>query len=121
MAERDGVLGWMLDGCRQWQQHGLAPPAGVVSAAQEYFFEEDIVGLWIEECCDKSLELRATAKDLYGRWTTWANSNGHEAGNQKALGAALRERGFQSGKVHGQRGWFGLRPKSVAGREGKAR
>ena len=37
LAERDGILGWMLAGCADWQRKGLAPPACVRAAANEYF------------------------------------------------------------------------------------
>src|SRR5262249_26134045 len=31
-TERPGILHWMIEGCLQWQQHGLAPPAVVTAA-----------------------------------------------------------------------------------------
>ena len=108
LAERDGILGWMLEGYADWREIGLSPPARVVQAAEDYFDEEDLVGQWIAECCACGPEHRATSRHLFQSWSGWAHDAGTEADSQKTLGDALRERGFRSGKVAGQRGWLGI-------------
>jgi len=117
LEERDGILSWMLEGCHQWQQMGLAPPVCVQSAVEEYFGEEDITGLWIEDCCHVGPAHQATARSLYASWLAWAQAAGHDAGTQKTLGSALRERGFVASKVDRQRGWHGIALKSGHGRK----
>ena len=107
-AERDGILAWMLEGCVSWQRQGLNPPERVRQAAEEYVEAEDIVGHWIEECCDLGPNLRASARDLFSNWSAWCDATGHPAGTQKILGAALRERNLMAGKVKGARGWLGI-------------
>lgn len=109
LEERDGILGWMIDGCAEWQQMGLAPPMSVQAAAAEYFQEEDIVGHWLEECCEVGADCRSTARALFGSWSGWADRAGHPSRSQKSLGTALRERGFGTVKIQGRRGWIGLR------------
>ena len=52
LEERDGILAWMVDGCIEWQRVGLTPPKTVVSAAEDYFHDEDVVGEWIRDCCE---------------------------------------------------------------------
>ena len=37
MAERDGIMAWAVDGCREWQQIGLKPPAAVSAATERVF------------------------------------------------------------------------------------
>ena len=108
-AERDGILAWMIGGCAEWQKTRLAPPERVQAAAKAYFEDEDIVGQWLEECCDTGEGHRSTARDLFSNWSGWADLAGHPVGSQKSLGTALRERGFVGRKVQGQRGWIGLR------------
>lgn len=107
-AERDGILGWMLDGCRAWQRQGLAPPPSVVEAAKDYLASEDLIGQWLAECCLTGPHLTATSATLYGSWRAWAERGGIAPESQKSLGEALRQRGFVSAKVAGQRGWRGL-------------
>ena len=108
-AERDGILAWMIGGCAEWQKTRLAPPERVQAAAKAYFEDEDIVGQWLEECCDTGEGHRSTARDLFSNWSGWADLAGHPVGSQKSLGTALRERGFVGRKVQGERGWIGLR------------
>jgi putative DNA primase/helicase len=112
MTESDGILGWMLEGCAEWQEHGLSPPPAVLAAADDYFADEDLVGQWLEEACERDPEARATAQALFASWSQWADAGGHPRGTKKSLGEALRQRGFASGKVARTRGWFGLRPKA---------
>lgn len=108
--ERDGILGWMLEGCAEWRERGLSPPQAIHAAAASYFAEEDIVGQWIEERCATGPACKAPAQSLFMSWSNWAEAAGHPKGTKKSLGEALRQRGFTNGKVMRTRGWFGLQP-----------
>ena len=110
LAERDGILSWMLEGCAEWQRSGLKPPPAVINAAHDYFADEDLMGQWLAERCAVGQGLKASAQTLFASWTTWAEAAGHPKCNQKMLGDALRQRGFINGKVGRDRGWFGLCP-----------
>jgi putative DNA primase/helicase len=108
LAERDGILGWMLAGCAAWQRQGLAPPKCVTTAAEDYFEEEDLVGQWIEEWCLLGAEHKALAAQLFQSWQVWAEARGFPPGSQKSLGEALRARGFTPTTVRRGRGWSGI-------------
>lgn len=110
LAERDGILAWMLDGCAAWKTSGLKPPANGVQAANDYFEDEDLIGQWIDERCSTGLGHKTTSNTLFASWSNWADAGSHFKGNQKSLGDALRQRGFTNGKVGRDRGWFGLCP-----------
>jgi putative DNA primase/helicase len=107
-AERDGILGWMVEGCAEWQRVGLAPPPSVVEAARDYFASEDLLGQWLDESCVVDPQARETSAALFRSWKGWAEARGFTYGNQKSLGEALRARGFTAGKVGRDRGWHGL-------------
>ena len=109
LAERDGILGWMLAGCAAWQRKGLAPPACVRAAAEDYFEAEDLIGQWIHECCVCSEKYKAPAAQLFQSWKAWAEAGGFPPGSQKLLGEALRARGFKPTTVRRGRGWLGIR------------
>jgi putative DNA primase/helicase len=51
-AEWPGILTWMIEGCRSWQDQGLDPPEAVTEATEAYLEAEDAMGAWIEECCE---------------------------------------------------------------------
>ncbi len=57
LAERDGILAWAVDGCREWQRIGLKPPAAVAAATKEYFEAEDSLGRWLDERCERGPNL----------------------------------------------------------------
>lgn len=97
LAEGPGILQWMIDGCWDWQQVGLKPPAIVSNATEGYFEAEDAMGLWLAEACivDQDNVYRKTgATALYKSWKSWAFASGEPAMSQKRFGQALEARGF---------------------------
>ncbi len=106
--EKDGIINWMLDGCRAWQQIGLSPPAIVQKAANAYFEDEDLIGQWIDDACQLSSAHWARSSDLYASWKTWSENRGIEAGSQRSFGEELRTRGFSSMRTPRIRGWSGI-------------
>lgn len=107
-GELPGILGWMIAGCRDWQQQGLAPPARITCAVDDYLAEEDLFGQWIDECCATGPRAKAQSLRLYQCWKSWAEARGLDAGSQRSLGEELRRRGFIPTKVAGARGWQGI-------------
>ena len=51
-AEWPGILAWMIEGCLEWQRIGLSPPKAVTDATERYLESEDMLGEWMDECCD---------------------------------------------------------------------
>ena len=110
VQERDGILGWMLEGCRTWQEMGLQAPRKVRDAVAAYFDSEDFVGQWIAECCEVDEQVQASSAELYASWRLRAEALGIDPGNGRDLGERLRDRDFQSFHTRKGRGWKGLRP-----------
>ena len=108
--EASGILGWMVDGCAEWQHLGLKPPPSVVDAGENYFAAEDLVGQWIAECCQTGPGLGATARALFVSWSEWAKTNGFDPRSARILGEQFRIRGFRDAKIDRQRGWLGIAP-----------
>jgi P4 family phage/plasmid primase-like protien len=108
--ERDGILGWMLEGCRSWQAVGLLPPQRIRDAVSSYFEGEDFSGHWIADCCETGEHLSASNAELYASWKAFAEPLGIEPGSVRDLGEKLRDRGFSSFRNRRTRGWRGLRP-----------
>lgn len=110
LVERDGILGWMLEGCRNWADRGLQPPKKVRDAVASYFDTEDFVAEWIGECCEVGDAHVATTAELYGSWRRYAESLGLVSGNARDLGERLGALGYRSIRTSKSRGWKGLRP-----------
>lgn len=113
VQEQDGILGWMLDGCRAWQDSGLRVPQRVRDAVTSYFDNEDVVGQWIAECCDQGGHLRSSAGELFASWRARADAIGVPAGSARDLGERLRDHGFEPFRNRQARGWIGLAPRAA--------
>lgn len=90
-AEWPQILGWMLDGCAQWQERGLTPPEKVRSATTKYMDSEDILGDWMAECCLMEGELDGS--DGYKNYSRWCEAQGYTTWSRIGWSKALLERG----------------------------
>jgi P4 family phage/plasmid primase-like protien len=108
MAERDGIMAWAVDGCREWQQIGLKPPAAVSAATEQYFEAEDAIGRWLDEACVLGKNLAEKSAVLFAAWKAWAEANGEYVGSNKDFSEKLASRGFTNYRNHDGRGFRGL-------------
>jgi putative DNA primase/helicase len=87
--EWPGILGWMIDGCLDWQNNGLVRPKVVVDATAEYFAAQDLLGQWLADRCQAKAMSEASSSALYRDWSGWAKARGEEPGTNKSFSAAL--------------------------------
>ncbi len=93
-AEWPGILQWMIDGCLDWQERGLAPPDVVTKATADYFTEQDSFSFWLEECCELDPNAYTMTTVLFASWEAWADKAGVRVGDIKTFGEAMTEKGF---------------------------
>jgi putative DNA primase/helicase len=84
-SELPGILAWMITGCTDWLERGLAPPQIVTEATAEYLKAEDVIGAWIEECAERKPGWEETAGHLFTSWKQWAEQAGEQPGTQGPL------------------------------------
>jgi putative DNA primase/helicase len=108
-AELPGILAWMIQGCLDWQKHGLAPPQIVTEATAAYLESEDAIAAWIEECGERDPNAWASASDLFASWTAWANKAGEHVGSQKRFSQLLENKELTFSRRKNGRGYLGLR------------
>ena len=108
--EWPGILEWMIHGCLDWQELGLAPPEAVRQATDEYLETEDAMSAWIAECCETLGTHYATSGELFASWKAWAERAGEFAGSQKRLSQQLQARGFEPKRQAGtgRMGFLGI-------------
>ncbi len=111
--ELAGVLAWMVEGCLEWQEHGLEEPESVTQATKQYREEMDTLAAFIEDRCIVREEAVAPATPLYKQYQMWCDDAGERPETQKMFGMRLRERGFVSDKIKrgphkDRKGWFGI-------------
>ena len=106
--ERDGILGWAVRGCLEWQRDGLGLPSAVASATEAYRSESDRLAAFLDECCVVEMWARVGKTDLYSAYHTWSQNSGEHPVSKRKLGQQLMERGFDEERTKRQRNWIGL-------------
>ena len=71
-TEAPGILAWVVRGCLDWQRHGLAIPATVRTATEEYRSNEDRLTEFLDTCTIRGDAHKAKATDLYAAYQRWA-------------------------------------------------
>ena len=101
-VEWPAILRWMIDGCRDWQMHGLLRPAVVANATASYFAEQDVFGQWLEDTCDVepgNPHKWETSAKLFASWTDYGKAAGEESGTAKTFSANMQARGLEKWKA----------------------
>jgi putative DNA primase/helicase len=109
--EWPAILRWMIEGCLDWQQNGFLRPNVVSDATSSYFADQDLLGQWLEECCELGTNYQDTHKVLYTSWTNYTRAAGEEPRSEKAFTQMMVNRGIERGKPGGARGFTGVRMK----------
>ena len=111
-AEWPDILRWAIEGCLEWQRHGLIRPVVVARATSTYFENQDLFASWLEEFCELNVMNSETVKRLFDSYATFAQANGSHPGKSATLSDELARRGFARIKdtkgIRG-RGFLGLR------------
>ena len=110
-AEWPDILKWAIEGCLDWQRNGLLRPAVVTGATSVYFETQDVVGNWLDECCEVDARRSETLKRLFESFSAFADANGANPGKAASLSDELSKRGYQrirdTNGIRG-RGFLGL-------------
>jgi putative DNA primase/helicase len=108
VAEKEGILAWMVRGCREWQERGLGVPVTVRAATVEYRKAEDVIQPFIDECCVLGGGERVAKGVLYKTYRQWCEETGEKPLSLKALGVRLEEKGFDEYRDKKTRYWLGI-------------
>ncbi len=95
-AEGNGILGWAVRGCLEWQRDGLGVPDEVRVATRDYRKDMDVIGAFVDECLIKEPTGTVAAKELYATYKAWCERTGERHLSQRKLADRLKERGFSN-------------------------
>ena len=114
LAERDGILAWMVAGAVQWHACGLQLSARLRQEVAAYKAESDLLAQFLDECSERVQGERVPQKILYDAWKAWCPDNGVKPTAKASFSRRLSELGHGELKSNGQRFYAGLKM-SVAG------
>jgi putative DNA primase/helicase len=89
--EAAGIMAWLLAGYIERKKKGLAPPASVLTATEEYKQEEDSIKQFIKEMCLVGDGKIARASELYESYTAFCEDCGLKPKGKKKFFQALSE------------------------------
>jgi putative DNA primase/helicase len=93
-GELPGILNWALQGCREWQEDGLRPPAIVTEAVRAYREEADTLGRFISECCEVRKLAQVKSSVLFMRYQEYCEQASERWVPSKDLPGEMQRRGF---------------------------
>lgn len=90
--EAPGILAWLVKGCLAWQERGLDVPPKVARATQKYQDEEDIIGVFFEDCCVLEPGAEVKASCLFQAYVRWCDDRGGKSMSQTSFGRRMSRR-----------------------------
>lgn len=91
--EGPGILNWLIDGWRLWREAGLAPPADVKLAAEEYRRDSDPIGEFARWATVEGPG-SVGATRMYALYSAWVRRDGIDPVSQTLFGRKLGDMGF---------------------------
>lgn len=111
-AELPGILTWAVQGCLDWQRHGMGEPSEVRVAIANYREEMDTLSEFLTVVCVVHRDAKVSSQALYANYRQWAADAGEPVLSNKRFSQGLEHRGRELGfrKQHTREGklWQGL-------------
>lgn len=92
MRELPGIMNWAVEGCLAWQREGLNPPADIQKATMEYRQEMDVIGSFIEQCCETGPGYSIGATELFKAYDKWAKDMNEHGFTQTQFGKKVSDK-----------------------------
>lgn len=112
LAERTGILAWIVAGARDWYTSGLGTPDEVLVNVSQYRATEDHVSAFIAERIVREAGAKLAAADAYAAYCQWAAENpdieATEVLSKRAFGTRFAQT-FSSGRSNASRFYLGAR------------
>lgn len=109
-AEAAGaILAWIVEGAILWNVTGTRPPRAVIDMTAEYMDDQDVIGQWLMERCERSAQASERSGDLHRSYKAWCESQGLVPKSNVALSDHLVSSGFRKKKTMVGALFFGLK------------
>lgn len=106
-AELPGILKWAVEGAAIWSRDGLGVAEAVTAATLEYRHDADLLGQWLDECCEISSLSRYRTGSLYESWRQYSKKHAPtlSVGRQSDFTDAMQRKGFERVTTHGNKSY----------------
>lgn len=100
-TEQPGILAWLVRGCLDWQRNGLQVPESVRAAGRSFREDQDVVGMFVRDCCVRSRAASCKASELRKAFEDWVEREGHPRLSMRKVGLWLGSNGFRKERANG--------------------
>jgi P4 family phage/plasmid primase-like protien len=94
--EYSGILNWLVQGCRMWDEGGLYDSPAIIKTMNQYRSDQDTIGLYIKECCIVGDADTCFLNDIYANYVSWMDLSGYKALGRKKFNQILTDKGFRT-------------------------
>jgi putative DNA primase/helicase len=107
--ELPGILSWAVLGCLLWQSNGLPKVETIQKATDEYRHESDLVGSFVEDCCEFGDNFTVTKKDLFEWFSEWCVKSGEKPGTMREFNRRIPRKEVSEARNNKSRVWKGIK------------
>jgi putative DNA primase/helicase len=104
LDELPGILNWAIEGCLEWQEHGLQEPEKVTRATEAYREETEVLAQFVRECCTLNRELKTQSSFLHKAFEVYTGLSVSPVEFADIMGTS----GFKKKTTDGRVYWIGI-------------
>ncbi len=108
LAERDGILMWMVEGAKLYLQSGICMSPRMRMEMGTYRTESDLLGEFLSDQTTTGADGKTNQGTLYTSYREWCQGCGVRPLSKKTFTQRLAERGYPEGKSGKNRYYCGL-------------
>lgn len=108
LAERNGILQWMITGARGYLAHGIKPSKSMQVELRTYRQDSDLLGEFLADKTRSDPSAQVLQQLLFSRYSHWCTESCVRPISKKQFTQRLIERGFLEKKSGGNRYYVGL-------------
>lgn len=98
--EANGILMWLIQGYWQYTLKGLEPPKAIQQETAQYFAEQDLFQLFLEETYMSDENGKIYAKEVYEAYQWWCGDMGEKWVSEIAFVKELKRLQVQKERDH---------------------
>jgi putative DNA primase/helicase len=95
LAEREGILAWVVNGAREYYEHGLNEPEPVTEAGKDYRSGEDTLAHFIVQCVERIKNEWTKQSDMYRAYSHFMQGEKRIMGKQEFNTALEKQHDFK--------------------------
>ncbi len=100
LAEKAGILNWMLEGAKRVNEKGFTYTSDPEEMTRKYIERSEPVVKFFEACCSEDFDSFEESKRIYAAYNAWANVNRKKRMSGREFISAMRNQSVYSIEYH---------------------